>query len=518
MRFRVRSTVGSMVAAVMAVGFVSFMPTGFAQQPESAASGPPPAKVALTGGRIIPVVGPEIATGTIVVEHGRITAVGPTDEVKIPYDAMEVDVSGKVVMPGMIDPQSWRGLDVSNENLPVAPFLDVYDAIDPSRLYFEDALRDGVLAIHVIQADNCVIGGLSRVVKPIGLTPDEMTIAAQNGIKMSITPKRGFDRMRQLTTLRETFAELDWYLEQLAEQKYEESLEEKEKKIDVGPAEARERGKDLIKDEDYDDKHANLMRLRRGDFGAWIFCGAAMDVQPGITLATDEGFLDNAVFILGAEAHKAVTQLKAAGRPVLLPGNLYYRERDQLTGELKEVFIPSEIHDAGLMFALQPNPGGSLAEAYLNYQAAMCVRNGIPRQTALEAITINPATMMGVGDELGSIEPGKIANLVVMSGDPFDFESWVELCYIDGILAYDRARDYRLEKQLELEATRAEQAKAEEDATKGKPDDDDGDDSAEEGDEATSEGASAEGSSEEGDGDGDGDGSGESGDTGGGDQ
>lgn len=465
MRFSVRAAIGLISAAAVTVGTAAVVRTGLAQEGR-ASSGPPPAKVALTGGRIIPVVGPDIDSGTIVIEHGRITAVGPSDGVTIPYDAMEVDVSGRVVMPGMIDPHSWRGLDVPNENLAVAPFLDVYDAIDPSRLYFEESLRVGVLAIHMIQANNCVIGGLSRVLKPIGLTPDEMTIAAPTGIKVSISPKSGFDRMRQMTTLRETFAELDWYLERLAEQKYEESLKEKDKKIDVGPKEARERGKDLIKDEDYDDNHANLVRLRRGDFGAWIYCGAAMDVQPGITLATDQGFLGGAVFILGPEAHKAVNQLKAAGRPVVLPPDLYYRERDQLTGELKEVFIPSKIHEAGLMFALQPNPGGSMAESYLNYQAAMCVRNGIPRQTALEAITLNPAKMMGLGDQLGSIEPGKIANLVVMSGDPFDFESWVDLCYIDGILAYDRQRDYRLEEQLELEKTRAEQAKAKEEAEK----------------------------------------------------
>ena len=61
---------------------------------------------------------------------------------EIPYDAMEVDVSGKVLMPGFVHAHTWRGLDIPNENLPVTPFLDVYDAIDPSRSFFENALRD----------------------------------------------------------------------------------------------------------------------------------------------------------------------------------------------------------------------------------------------------------------------------------------------------------------------------------------------------------------------------------------
>ena len=74
----------------------------------------------------------------------------------------------------VISPHTAGGLDRSNENLPVAPYLDVYDAIDPSSMYFEDALRDGVLGVHVIQGNSCVIGGLSRLVRPIGRTSDSL--------------------------------------------------------------------------------------------------------------------------------------------------------------------------------------------------------------------------------------------------------------------------------------------------------------------------------------------------------
>nr|MBC8875930.1 hypothetical protein [Planctomycetota bacterium] len=171
----------------------------------------PPAKVALQGGRIIPVVGPEIAEGTILIEQGKITVIGR--KVKIPYDAMVVDVSGKVLFPGMIVPHTSGGLDRSNENLPVTPYLDVYDAIDPSSLSFEDALRDGTLAIHVIQGNSCVIGGLSRLVRPIGRTTDEMTIRPTIALKLSTSPKSGYDRMTQMATMRETFLELEYYLE-----------------------------------------------------------------------------------------------------------------------------------------------------------------------------------------------------------------------------------------------------------------------------------------------------------------
>ena len=412
----------------------------------SALSAAPPAKVALTGGRIIPVVGDEIAVGTVLIEYGKITAVGKN--VEIPYDAMEVDVSGKVVFPGLIDPHSSRALDISNENLPVTPFLDVYDAIDPSRLYLEDALRDGVTAIHVIVANNCVIGGLSRVVHPIGLTPDEMTIAAPTALKISVTAKRGSDQMAQMAKLRETFLELDDYLEKLAEEKYEESLEEKDEKIDVGPEEAIKRGKELIETTDYDDKHRNLVKLTRGEMTSFIYCRRAVDVGHAVRIAKDNGFFDRSVLVLGPESYKAVNEVKASGRPVVLDAQLIHRERDPLTGKLSETFVPKVFADAGIMFALQPNPNASLAERYLNYQAARCVRHGVSRQTALESITINPAKMLNLGDRIGSLEVGKVANVLVLTGDPLDFNTWVDEVYINGIRAYRRDDDVRLKQLL----------------------------------------------------------------------
>jgi imidazolonepropionase-like amidohydrolase len=406
----------------------------------------PPSKVALKGGRIIPIVGDDIPQGTVLIENGRITAVGVN--VDIPYDAMEVDVTGKVLMPGMVDAHSASGLDVPNENLPVTPFLDVYDALDPSKVYFEDALRDGVTSIHVIVANDCVIGGISRVVHPIGLTPDEMTLARDVALKLSVAPKDGWDRMSQMAQFRETFRELAEYLEDLAEKKYEESVEKKGEKIDVGPDEARKRGKELVHFEDYDDPHANLVRLTRGELGAFVYARQAGDVPRALQLGRDHGFFDRLTLVLGPECYKAIDVIKKAGRPVVLQPPLLYREEDPLTGKTKETFVPKVYADAGVPFSLLPSPDSSLAERYLNYQAAQCVRNGISRAEALRAITLHPAKAIGVESQVGSLEKGKVANVVVMSGDPLAFETWVDLVYINGIEAYDRKKDIRLQQLL----------------------------------------------------------------------
>jgi hypothetical protein len=316
-----------------------------------------------------------------------------------------------------------------------------------------------------------VIGGLSRLVHPIGRTPDEMTIRPTIALKLSTSPKAGSDRMSQMATLREAFLELEFYLENLAEQRYEEERKKEQKDVDVGPEEARKRGRDLIGDEDLDDRHLNLVKLTDGRLDAWIFCGAATDVGPAIETAKEHGFLDRTVLVLGIEAYRAVDQLKEAGRPVVLAPELVHQQRDPITGELSETFVPKVIEDAGLLFALQPGDDSSLAERYLNYQAARCVRRGIPRHKALEAITLNPAKILGVDDRLGSLEVGKAGDVLVLTGDPLDFNTWVEKAYIDGILAYDRAKDTRLKELLGLEQKFSEKKakEKEEEQTKTEP-------------------------------------------------
>ncbi len=430
-----------------------------------------PAVLALTGGRVITVSDGEIDGATILIRDGVIEAVGT--DVELPFDAVEIDVTGKTVMPAMIDVATPGGLDRANESLPVTPFLNVYDAVNPASRYYEDALRFGHAVVHVVPGADCVVGGVGRVVRPIGRSIDEMTVAPDTAMVISTSPKRGLDRMAQMATLREAFAEFDDYKQRLAEQRYEKDLEEKGEKIKVGPEEARKRGLDLIEDEHYDNQHFNLMRLLRGDFPAWFYCGQAMDVAPALTVAEAHGLKDGAVFIVGPDAHKVVDQIRDAGRPAVLSPSLFHRERDVMTGELRETFVPAVFDKAGVLFALRPASGGVYAEQYLTYQAAVCVRNGMSRDAAIEAITLSPAKILKLDDRLGSIEAGKSGSVVVFSGDPLDFSSWVEDVYIDGVHAYDRERDHVLQRLLRLErdidADREQEEQGEAAEAKGGP-------------------------------------------------
>lgn len=405
--------------------------------------------VALRGARIVPVEGEEIPEGTLLIEDGKIAGIGAVNTIQVPFDARVIDVKGKVLFPGYVIAHTSLALDRANESLPVTPFLDVYDALDPSSWNLEDLLREGVTALHVIQGENTAIGGVGRVVRPMGLSVDEMTLRAPSGLKLFVGARQGWDRVRQRAQLREAFAALGDHLEQVAERRFAE--EERRAGRDpnkVAPAEAREKGRALIRDEDVDVRQRNLWRLRQGQLDAWVYCQRAQDVPFALSMAEEMGFLARTVLVLGPDCWKALELIKAAGRPVVLDPPLLHRERDPFTGKEQERFVALDYHKAGVPFSLLIDPGAGLAEKFPWYQAARCVREGIPRQAALEAITLAPARQLGIADLTGSLVPGKLADVLVLDGDPLSATTHVEQVLIAGKVVYRRDQDHRLRRLL----------------------------------------------------------------------
>jgi len=399
-------------------------------------------KLAVKAGRIITVAGEEIENGTVLIENGKIKAVGK--DIKIPYDYWVIDEPDCVVFPGMVECFTSRGLDIPNENIPVAPWLDVVDAIDPSSVYFENALRDGITTLFISQGSNTVIGGVARAVKPIGMTPHEMTVKPDTGIIISLSPKYGYDRMTQMTKLRDTFRELEVYLDNLAEFKYEEKLKKDKKKIDVSPDEAVKRGKSLVKDEDIDFKHLNLVRMLRGELKPILHCAVPLDVKHAVDLAKEHGFFDNAIFVLANPCYKAARLLKGVKRPVILSPEMTLVETDPMTGDETEIFVPKVYFNEDIPFAVRSNPGSNFGSRYLWYQAARLIRNKIPKDAAIKSITTLAAMAVGIEDRVGSLKPGLDGNLLILSGDPIDLGTWVEKVIIEGTLVYERSKDKRL--------------------------------------------------------------------------
>src|SRR5438874_5641934 len=150
----------------------------------AAATGlPAQEQLAIKGGRILPIAGPPIDGGVILIRDGKIQAVGK--DLAIPSDYRVIDATNKVVLPGFIEAHSSRGMDQANERNNNVPFLSVIDAIDPGHDYFEDCRRNGVTTVAVVPGDETMIGGQAAIIMTAGTYVEQMIVKRQATIKLS---------------------------------------------------------------------------------------------------------------------------------------------------------------------------------------------------------------------------------------------------------------------------------------------------------------------------------------------
>lgn len=415
-------------------------------------------KLAIKVGRIITAPNaPVIEKGVIVIENGRVTAVGKDKDVKIPWDAPVIDAPNATAFPGYVEAHSSRGMDRANESPEIViPFLSVRDSIDPVNFYFEDCLRSGVTTINVQQGNDCIVAAQGMVVRPVGLTIDEMAVKMPSGVKLSASPRRGASPATQAQSLRRVFGDLRRYLEQV--------VQEKKDGNDRARREALYQGRDLEGDKakgramegtawkvsglesiprgEIDEKQEPLLAMVEGKLPAFIWCGRPADVHLAIGLARDNGFLARTTLVIDPSCWKAADAIAEAKVPVVLQGGVLHTESDPFTGKDIETFVPKILHDKKIPFALASTNSTSQS---LWYQAALCVGHGLPRAAALEAITSAPAKILGLEKRVGSIEVGKDGNVLLLSGDPLSVTTWVERVVIEGRDVYDRAKDVRVQ-------------------------------------------------------------------------
>ncbi len=408
----------------------------------------------IEAGRIVTQANGEIQDGVIVIQDGRITAVGSADAVERPWDAPVVGGPEYVAFPGFVEAHTSRGMDRANESVDVAPFLDIRDSIDPVSYYFEDVLRNGITTLGIQQGDNCVVGGQGMIVRPVGMTVEEMAVRIHFGLKLCAAPKGGNSRATQAQALRGAFADLRRELERL--------VKEKRDGVDLARREALFQGRDLEAEEaqgramggtvwkvegletvlrgEIDKKILPLLEIVEGRRDVFFYCGAPMDVQLALEIARENGFLHKTTLVLDDSCWKAADLVAEAGVPVVLDATLVHVERDPRTGKEIETFVPGVFAERGVRFALASS---NASDRSLWYQAALATGLGLDRQDALDAVTVRPAEILGLGDRLGRLEVGFDGNVVLFSGDPLEVTSWVEHVIIDGVEVYDRAADPR---------------------------------------------------------------------------
>ena len=415
-------------------------------------------KVAIKAGRIITLAGPDIENGTIVIDGGRITALGA--EVEVPWDVPVIDASHLVAFPGFVEAHTTSGMDRPNENIDVAAFLSIRDSVDPVNQYFENALRAGITTLNVQHGNDCVVGARGMVVKPTGMTIEQMLVKPDSGVKISASPKRGKSRATQMQTLRSAFDELRRYLEGLVQEKRDgKDLARREALYqgrDLEGEKAKGRamtgagwtvdGLELVPRGEIDEKQEPLLDIVEGRIDIFFWCGSPAEVARAAAIAEENGFLQRTTFVLSNGCWKAADRIAEIGRPVVLEGELIHTERDPLTGEETETFVPGVFAEKGIEFALSSLNSTTQT---LWYQAGLAVAHGLERDAALAAVTTTPAKMLGLGDRVGSFEVGKDGNVLLLTGDPLSVTSWIDQVVIEGKKVYDRAEDRRLKQLLE---------------------------------------------------------------------
>jgi len=385
--------------------------------------------VAIVGARVVPIVGPELAAGTVLIENGSITAVG--DSVAIPEGAQVVDATGSWVLPGFIDAhahvgvseeaEGWAGQDTNEMTEPVTAQVRAIDAINPADLGFRDAISGGVLAVNVNPGSGNPIGGQTVALKCWGRTVDEMALRQPSGMKSALgeNPKRVYGEQKKTPSTRlGTAAVIRGAL--VAAANYLERIEAEERKDE---AERKPVDRDL--------KLEALGLVLRRQIPWRQHCHRADDIATAIRIADEFGY--DLVIDHGTEAHLLADIIAARGIPVIIGPLLTSRSKVELRN--RSLANPGRLAKAGVTIAITTDHP-VVPVNFLAHQAALAVKDGLDRETAMRALTINPARIAGIDDRLGSIEPGKDADLVIWSGDPLDVLSRAVRVFIDGAEIY----------------------------------------------------------------------------------
>jgi imidazolonepropionase-like amidohydrolase len=399
--------------------------------------------IAIINGRVMTITQGILEQGTILIEGGRIVALG--EEVEIPEDAQIYDAAGKVVMPGMIDPHchvgifpdgyGWQSADGNEMTDPITPHLRALDAIHPEDQAFKELVAAGVTTVLTGPGSGNLIGGQWVCLKTAPKASiEEMIVLEPAGMKMALgeNPKRVYGdqkktpstRMGNAASLRTALVEAQNYLDKWAQ--YEEDLVDYQKEAN--------NGKDLPrpKPPERNLKWEALGRVLRREMKARVHAHRADDMLTAIRIA--EEFNLDLTLEHATEGYKIADILAAKGIPVTAGPILFSRTKVELKDMTPK--NPGLMVKAGVKVALQTDEMSAVK--YLPINAALAVREGMPEEEALKAITISAAEVIGVADRVGSLEVGKDADVVVLSGHPLDYRTVPELVLVDGEVAYVR--------------------------------------------------------------------------------
>ena len=380
---------------------------------------------------VMPMEGPEQANGYVLVHEGKIAAIGSMADAPQAAGAEALDAKGGCVLPGLIDIHSHLGLyedglgfegaDGNEDTDPVTPHLRAIDGINPMERAFQEALEAGVTTVVVSPGSANPIGGQAAAVRTWGRRIDDMILAEPAAIKFAFgeNPKGVYHDKEEAPVTRMATAALIRENLRKAQEYHERKRKAFENEEDELP--------------DFDAKLEALEPLIEGKLPAHIHAHRADDIFTALRICKEFGV--KPILIHGTEGHLVADLLAGEGVPVVSGPYMTDRSKPELQN-LTEA-APGLLVRAGVPVAITTDHP-EIPVKFLRLAAGVAVQAGMEEMDALRAITIEAARIAGLDRRIGSLAPGKDADLVVLSKTPFDFCSRVQAVVCAGQIAYRR--------------------------------------------------------------------------------
>ncbi len=373
------------------------------------------------GATIYPVSGESIKNGVFAVQKGKIILVDKEGTI-IPENAVVVDITGKVIMPGLVDTHSHLGgPDGGDNSSPLNPETRAMDAVNPNSDGFKKALAGGITTINVMPGSGHLMGGQTVYLKMReGKKIEDLMLVNEKGVTGGMKMANGTNPMRGNAGFPGTRAKSA----SLARELFLKAQEYKNK-IDKA-------GKDSSKLPERDLRMEPLVEILNGKRVVHFHSHKSNDILTAIRLSKEFGF--RIVLHHLSEGWMVADEIAKAGIPcsiinIEVPGGKM--EATNLTLQ-----TGAALEKAGAMVAFHTDDGVTDSRLFLR-TAALSIREGMSRQKAFEGLTINGAKILDLSNSIGSLEKGKDADFIILSGDPFSVYTHVEQTWVEGKKRYD---------------------------------------------------------------------------------
>jgi imidazolonepropionase-like amidohydrolase len=417
-----------------------------------------PGVIAIIGGKLLTVSHGTIDNGVLIMENGKITAVGTAANVKVPKGATIVDAKGMTVYPGLFDAETNLGLtevasDQVNNDLvepsdEIFPQMHVYDAFHAETEHIPIDRFNGITTAIVAPRGTDTMPGQDTLIQLAGRDHDQMILSKDISLSMNFgeAPKRGGQgggagglgarypstRMGEISQLHQALIDATEYMKARASAANKPA----DTADDLTPG--RGRGGPSAK---FDLKNEALIPYLKGEKPVVIGVEEGHDVEAIMALAQE--FRLKVILSRVTHSQDVLDKIASYHVPVIV-GPIY--ELPEAGERYDAVYsLPAELAKRGVKVALASYSNEFIRN--LPYAAGYAVAYGLPYDEALKAITLNPAEMFGIADKYGSLDTGKVANVVIANGDPLDVRTDVKQVYIDGIAIPMVTRQTRLRDQ-----------------------------------------------------------------------